>query len=145
MNKNKKKNNFTIFVVILYIMSKDKKINTVGKVHAVWCNACKQLNPNWQKMKEMVGGKVNVVEFETDADKQRLEQFQQENGVKINVDGFPTMFKMKGGEISYYNGGRSPEELKTWALGEETKTQGGKRSRKNRKTNRKRQRKTARK
>ena len=130
-------------------MTKDKNKDIVGKVHAVWCGACKQLKPNWRKMKEMVGGKVDVVEFETDADKTRLEQFQQENGVKINVDGFPTMFKMQGGQISYYQGGRSPEELTTWALGEatkegetrkegrQTKLQGGKRSNRSKKSNRK--------
>ena len=127
-------------------MSRDKNTHTVGKVHAVWCGACKQLNPNWEKMKQMVGGKVNVVEFEKDADKQRLEKFQQENGVKIKVDGFPTMFKIQGGNVSYYEGGRSPEELSSWALGGEQKKegetrkekqQGGKRSNGSKKTNRK--------
>ena len=120
-------------------MASDKKsnneIDTVGKVYAKWCGACKVLTPNWKTMKEMVGGKVNVVEFETDEDKASFEQFQQKNNVHIQVNGFPTLFKLTGGNennqpnVTYYEGARDVDKLKTWALGSEQS--GGKRKKRN--------------
>ena len=105
-------------------------MNIVGKLYSNQCRFCKLMEKDWKNMKDQVAGKVEVVDFEASDDfDENLSKFNEEHGTNVKVQGgFPTIFKVKGGVVSYYNGDRSESDLVRWAL----ETKGGKRkSRKN--------------
>ena len=108
---------------------------TVGKIYSDSCIHCNAMKDAWDDMKKNVGGKVEVEAFSTEPDgMKKLEEFNKERGTNIaSQNGVPTLFKLKGGNVTYYNGGRSTEELTKWALGQD----GGsnKKSKRNRRRN----------
>ncbi len=110
---------------------------TVGKIYSDSCDHCNAMKGAWKEMDERVGGKVEVKEFSTEPDgMKKLEEFNKERGTNIaSQNGVPTLFKLKGGNVTYYNGGRSTEELVNWALeqkgGSNKKSKRSKRSQKN--------------
>jgi hypothetical protein len=110
------------------------KTHTVGKIHSVNCGHCIDFAPKWNNMKEMLktGGNhhINIVEFETTDDANKLQDFnddlQKKYGKQLEYSGVPTMFKISGGgsgEIEYYEGERHPENMTKWVL---AKNGGGK-------------------
>lgn len=100
------------------------------------CGYCKQMKPEWEKMKTMMGGNVDIREFETTEDVEKLKKFNAELKHKYNkelqYDGVPTLARISGGKIDYYKGERMAEKMKRWALNGE-KMEGGKKSKKSRK------------
>jgi hypothetical protein len=109
---------------------------TVGKIYSDSCYHCNAMEKAWEEMDKRVGGKVEVKKFSTEPDgMKKLEEFNKERGTNIaSQNGVPTLFKLKGGNVTYYNGGRSTEELVNWALeqkGGSNKKSKNKRSKKN--------------
>jgi len=98
-----------------------KKVIVVGKVYANWCGHCKSLKPEWKKMKKRVysrRGNKQVV-FEEIEEKQmtnKLPKLKKHHGVDIDVNGFPTVFKIENGKVDYYSGNRNAEEMARWYL-----------------------------
>ena len=74
----------------------------------------------------------NIFELE-DSDKNKDSKLKSVNnkinGGSLQVNGFPTLFKISNGKVEYYNGERSLDALLKWA--NRTFTYGGK-TRKNR-------------
>lgn len=60
------------------------------------------------------GGDVNVVEFEES--EENREQKMKDLHPELKAEGFPTVFKIVDGKLEYYNGGRTAEEIRSWAL-----------------------------
>jgi hypothetical protein len=98
------------------------KLTTVGLIHANWCGHCQALKPEWHKMKnEMKMGNKNrnfhFVEIE-DSDIMKEKKINNINkklkGKKIVINGFPTIFKIEGGDVKYYGGEREARSLKNW-------------------------------
>lgn len=94
-----------------------------GIVHAKWCGHCKHLmdssSPSdksiWQKTKDIVGKMANVVEIEESEMAHKLQEFNQKHGVNLSVNGFPTIFKIKNGQLhTDFSGERTPEKLADW-------------------------------
>jgi len=100
----------------------------VGKIYANWCGHCKSLKPEWAKMKSAVKkalGKEFHVEFS------EIEQTNEKDSVDsinkrflLNSDkklalqgGYPTLFKISGGQLEYYNGGRNATDMTAWFSG----------------------------
>jgi hypothetical protein len=108
---------------------------TVGKIYSDSCSHCNAMKDAWEEMDKRVGGKVEVKAFSTEPDGMKnLEEFNKERGTNIaSQNGVPTLFKLKGGNVTYYNGGRSTEELTKWALGQ--KGGSNKKSKRNRRRN----------
>ena len=110
---------------------------TVGKIYSDSCGHCNAMKDAWEEMDKHVGGRVEVKEFSTEPDgMKKLEEFNKERGTNIaSQGGVPTLFKMKEGNVTYYNGGRSTGELVKWALeqkgGSNKKSKRSKRSQKN--------------
>ena len=95
-----------------------KPVVTVGLIYASWCGHCQALKPEWKKMKK--GKKCHFIEIE-DSDRQKDLKIANINkrliGEKLSVSGFPTIFKIKGGKIEYYQGERSAGAMQTWISG----------------------------
>ena len=102
---------------------KNSKKNTVvvGKVYADWCGHCQSLKPEWAKMKKRVyskKGKKHVVFVEVE-EKQignKLRKLEQEHGVKVEANGYPTLFRIESGKVKYYNGNRQSDAMANWYL-----------------------------
>jgi len=107
-----------------------KKI-VIGKIFTNWCIHCKMLNPEWEKMKKKVKLQMGrhlkntMIEYceiegadDTDETSRILqEKVEQKYGVPpVNFQGFPTLFKIVGNNISYYEGDRTADALYKWAV-----------------------------
>lgn len=107
-----------------YTKKHHKPTNTVvvGKVYADWCGHCQSLKPEWKKMKHHIHtkkGKLNVVfvEIEEKAIDHKLKQLEKKYGVKVDANGYPTLFKIENGKVDYYGGNRESMEMSNWFLG----------------------------
>jgi len=98
----------------------------IGKIYAKWCFHCKQLIPEWKKMKTKIrapkgrpisnlhryNSPFEFVEIEC-SQKRKMAQFKQKYG-NIQVNGYPTIFSKKGTEFEYYTGNRDAASLEQW-------------------------------
>jgi len=99
----------------------NKSVVIVGKVYADWCGHCQSLKPEWAKMKKQIHmkkGKKNIryTEIEEKEIDTKLRRLEKDHSVKINYDGFPTLFMLKSGKVSYYKGPRQHNEMSKWYL-----------------------------
>ena len=118
----------------------------IGKIYATWCGHCVALEPKWKKLvrqlHKIVPKKHNLVitdiESETmDAGLAALNATHLPNSdkkVELN-GGYPTIFKITNGNITYYEGPREVKPMLKWALeGIKTKSITQKRHKKRRTT-----------
>lgn len=112
----------------------------LGLIYANWCGHCQSLKPEWDmfkqnlKLDKKLANKCDIFELEdsdTLKDNKIAKISKKVNGGEVQVNGFPTLFKISGGNIEYYNGERSANSLLEWA---KTHNQNGGKTRKNRKT-----------
>ena len=115
--------------------SGDKTI--FGIVHSPKnCIHCSAMKPEWDKMIENMkktGGfdKTEYHEFNAELDDydKKMEEFKKNPlHAKLSANGFPTIFKINGGVIQYYEGERTMDKMQAWVLGE--KKLGGKTTKK---------------
>jgi thiol-disulfide isomerase/thioredoxin len=103
-----------------------KGVVTVGLIYANWCGHCQSLKPEWQTMKNSIikspsykGGQYKFTEIE-DSDELKDSKINEINttlkGGTLSANGYPTIFKISGGKISYYQGNRSANELRKWFM-----------------------------
>lgn len=102
-------------------MKHGKPVITVGLIYANWCGHCKALHPEWAKMKKgMRGVNCNYLEIE-ESDKHKDRKIAHVNsrlkGEKLVANGYPTIFKIQGGNLEYYQGERNAPELQQWFKG----------------------------
>lgn len=88
----------------------------VGKIYADWCGHCQNLIPVWNDLKKKLGGTHEFVEVEqkeidTTNKLAALRKRIKTGDKQIKYEGFPTLFKIKGGKVSYYQGERNLEAL----------------------------------
>jgi hypothetical protein len=97
----------------------------IGLVYANWCGHCKTLKPEWEAFKSAVkkdrklSEKCGVFEVE-DSDSMKSAKLAKMNkrikGGEIQVNGFPTLFKISGAGVEYFQGGeRNTSTLLEWA------------------------------
>jgi thiol-disulfide isomerase/thioredoxin len=115
----------------------------IGLIYADWCGHCQALKPEWDMFKKnlnmdkKLASKCGIFEVE---DGDTLKDIKIKNiskkvkGGEVHVDGFPTLFKIVGGNIEYYSGERNSSALLEWA---KSSIQKGGNTRKHRKTNKK--------
>lgn len=99
----------------------------VGKIYATWCGHCVALEPRWKKLTQQlrknVPKKRNLViaEIESenmDAGLAALNATHLPNSdkkVELN-GGYPTIFKIMDGKVTYYEGPREVKPMVIWAL-----------------------------
>ena len=117
----------------------------IGLVYAKWCPHCTAMKPQWDIMKSKLRPNCRVVEIEdSDYDKQtKLDNLNNDikSDEKLQIHGYPTMFKINNGKVDYYNGSRDstsmesffngPKQMKKSKTQKKNKTKKGKKSKKN--------------
>jgi hypothetical protein len=107
-------------------MKKGQGLITIGLIYANWCGHCQALKPEWKKMKHsmMKSPKKHMYKFVEieDADKKKDQRINALNaslkGQKVTANGYPTILKINGGKLDYYQGEREAAPLMKWFSGE---------------------------
>lgn len=113
-----------------------KKSIVIGKIYADWCKYCQILKPEWEKMKTKIrrnmgrslkNVEVDIVEMGDTSENQMrnitVEQLINEFNTKhfpegnnaVELDGYPTIFRICKKKIEYYKGEKDGEKLYKWA------------------------------
>ena len=102
---------------------KNASSTIVGVVHAHWCGHCQELMPKWKLFKNELKHNKNITVLDIeDGDPRKDHKLSRLNvkindkSVRIQANGFPTIFKIQHGHLEYYSGNRDPVALKQWAL-----------------------------
>ena len=103
----------------------------VGKVYADWCGYCQELKPEWEKMKHKIqqnmgrslhNVKITFHEMGDTEENTRnnirvhdlVHHFNEVKKVHVEINGFPTIFKVCRKRIEYYEGEKTANALYTW-------------------------------
>lgn len=95
---------------------------TVGKIWAKWCPHCIHLIPAWDKMKKIISKNTKTVPTYMEVEEAELYKIEEYNKTNPNgtfIDsarGYPTIYKIVGGNVEYYTGPREPKMMAAWAL-----------------------------
>jgi thiol-disulfide isomerase/thioredoxin len=104
---------------------KANKKNTVvvGKIYANWCGHCQNMADDWNALKNDLAkrGAFEFSEIEQTHESTLLpavnEKYLKKSPVKVQLQGgYPTVFKIKEGKLSYFEGNRTFEEMRNWFL-----------------------------
>ncbi len=99
----------------------------VGKIYATWCGHCVALEPKWKKLtsqlRKMVPKKQHLVIAEIESENMdaglvalnATHLLNSEKKVELN-GGYPTIFKIINGNVTYYEGPREVKPMLKWAL-----------------------------
>jgi hypothetical protein len=121
-NEPKQHRKVNIFITNI-ISHKSKRSNisnktVYGKVWMNGCGHCDNVRETWIKVVESLDNNDNYVNV--DILNTNIESgsraLQQLTGGIVNADGFPTFYKIKNRQVSYYSGDRSISSFKTWLL-----------------------------
>jgi thiol-disulfide isomerase/thioredoxin len=95
----------------------------IGLIYANWCGHCQSLRPEWKNMKNKIKSsktshKTHFIEIE-DSDVKKDSKLNKINihlkkEPKLSVNGYPTIFKVSGGNLEYYKGERSADKIGQW-------------------------------
>jgi thiol-disulfide isomerase/thioredoxin len=100
--------------------AKPKSKVIVGIIHAEWCSACQDTMPEWEKMDKMFKSdhRVQILEVEQKQENVEVPRWNEEylshSHKKIASSGYPTIFKIVRGHLTYYNGSRDAIKLFNW-------------------------------
>jgi thiol-disulfide isomerase/thioredoxin len=94
----------------------------VGKIYAGWCGHCQMLETPWNQMKANLGKKGGSFEFaEIEQQNEPMgvqkinDTYLKKSSAKLSLQGgYPTLFKIKKGILSYFNGNRTLEDMTKW-------------------------------
>jgi hypothetical protein len=93
---------------------KNKKI-IIGLIYSNGCIHCQVMKPEWDKM--ILKLNKNIIPKEIEASENDRDEKIKKINKNIKIEYYPTLFKIKDNKIEYYKGGRTEEELLTWANG----------------------------
>jgi thiol-disulfide isomerase/thioredoxin len=124
----------------------------LGKIYAEWCGHCKNLAPKWAVIEKEIPKRfpsksdqlVYKVEEsnmnDTETGLATLKPYLADPTENVELqDGYPTIFKIVNGTLSYYEGPREVGPIITWAMeGLRPSKKSSKKTRKGRKQRRSR-------
>ena len=85
--------------------------NYVVLVWASWCGWSNKFIPEWQKFKNSYKGSYNALDFNVANTNQELANKAKEVSDMLGVKGFPSIFIVKDGNATQYNGERTADAL----------------------------------
>lgn len=94
----------------------------IGKIWAKWCPHCISLIPAWNDMKKIIKRKTNFKPKYMETEESELHKIDQYNESRSDgqfIDksrGYPTIYKIRGGNIEYYSGERTPQAMADWMM-----------------------------
>lgn len=93
----------------------------VGKIYSKGCSHCVELKIPWDDLTTSLKEKVVFKDIEASKMDDELETLNNTylNGSEQKVSlqqGFPTIYKIDNGKVSYYDGIREIEPMKSWIL-----------------------------
>ena len=99
------------------LVKKNKK-TIVCKIYANWCGHCQDLKPVWAELKNLMQTDKNVtmIEIEESEMKDKIGKLQNICKKNMDVNGFPTIVKICGKKVEYYQGERSVDALRAWIM-----------------------------
>jgi hypothetical protein len=94
----------------------------IGKIYAEWCGHCRNLKEPWKNMKMDLakkGGYFKFHEIEQKEENEKVsninETYLQNSPTKLSLQGgYPTIFKIKNGVLSYFDGERTSKNMADW-------------------------------
>lgn len=108
---------------------KGKKV-VCGLVYANWCGHCVALKPKWIQMTKNIRNKIRKNQYYEpmfapfeDSKMDLLREFNEKNSdyldkEMVKYSGYPTLFKIQNGTISYYDGKPETEPMERWYMSE---------------------------
>ena len=93
----------------------------IGKIYSVGCIHCQNMQLSWNELKNKLK-KHNVTIIEIEASNNQDEQINRINQTyvtdinKLTCNGYPTIFKIVNGKVSYYESERSTDKMYTWII-----------------------------
>ncbi len=111
----------------------NKNAIIMGIIYAKWCPHCKELipdendntrQPKWQQTIDIIKGMPNrnkdiyYIQLEDDEIKNhgKLDKLNQRCKTRITANGFPTVFRITGGQLEMYQGEREPNAMADWFI-----------------------------
>ena len=90
-------------------------MNKAVLIYANWCGHCQMLKPKWEEAKKMLNHNVSVIEIE-DSDPYKHDKIEMLNNElngeqKVEVMGYPTLFKIQDNKLEYYQKEREPSQM----------------------------------
>jgi thioredoxin domain-containing protein 5 len=79
------------------------------KFYAPWCGHCRQLEPVYEKVAELLNGEVNVAKVDVPQ--------SRDLGTRFDIKGFPTLKLLSKGQVYTYKGRRTAEDIAEFARG----------------------------
>jgi thiol-disulfide isomerase/thioredoxin len=111
------------------VQSGDKPLLVVGKIYADWCGHCKNLTPKWKIFGSVLSKKFpankkpiiyEIEETNMNDEAEGLDsltKYLADPTEKVSVNGgYPTIFKIVDGKISYYEGPREVGPMIKWTM-----------------------------
>lgn len=87
------------------------------KLYANNCGYCIDMIPEWEKLKILLGNKVEVIEIEhmeLSESNNRLDIINKKLRKPIIPNGYPTIAKIIKNRVEYYNGPRIAKKILNW-------------------------------
>lgn len=96
--------------------SKNSSKIRVVLVHAEWCGVCKNLKPHWEQFENHIKNNplIEIKKIQDTVYKDELKKLEEETNKEMLVEGFPTIFMIKDGNVEYFNGERTKHGLVSW-------------------------------